>query len=137
MLESFLVLPGQVVIISDDDKPDVAGTGGGTSQKILWLNPKTLSPSQLEKWKSAADMALVFDEEHTSLKKLLEEGIVPVAFVKSPMVENYNPNAETGNCFTFDEYNPWSIFMALVRANETFRFPYDWQHIVRNMLKVR
>lgn len=134
LLESFLVLPGKAVIISTEDAPN---TSPSSSEKVLWLHPKTLAPQQLEKWMWASDMVLTFTEEHLMLKKFFEKGIVPIAFAQSPFLENYHPNEETGNSFTFDAFNPWAIFMALVRANETYRFPYDWQHIVRNMLKVR
>lgn len=134
LLESFLVLPGEVAIVSSEDIPTCPSSNG---QKVIWLNPKTSPPQQLERWLGAADMALTFAEDQATLKKFFQKGVVPVAYSQSPLLENYHPNEETGNSFTFDVFNPWAIFMALVRAHETYRFPYDWQHIVRNMLKVR
>ena len=36
-----------------------------------------------------------------------------------------------GNGFVYDNENVWGIFAGVVRALETFKFPYDWKHIVR------
>lgn len=81
----------------------------------------------------AFDMA-VFDELTPSrMKELKEHQLVPVA---EKGVMPFDPIAEKGNGFVFQE-NPWSLFAALVRAAETYRFPYDWQNIVKAMGKER
>jgi len=76
----------------------------------------------------ACDVALVFD--FSDIEEMLIHGIVPVSSERSG-VEDYNPNRETGNSFIFRKNTTWSIFAALVRAIETFKFPYDWKHLVR------
>lgn len=134
VLEGFLVLPLKVVILAEDEVPD--GTFS-TEQKIAWLNPSISKKAEIEKILLASDMALLFEEHQETLRKLFEKGIVPIALGKSPLLENYHPNQETGNSFTFKEMNAWDMFSAVVRANETYRFPYDWQNIVRGALKVR
>jgi hypothetical protein len=65
----------------------------------------------------------------------LRAGAVPVVFEKSApkaVAAEYNPTDEQGNSFYFRHESAWAIFAALVRATETYRFPYDWQGIVRN-----
>ena len=69
---------------------------------------------------------------HIFLPVILVAGIIGVV-----LLNNYHPNEETGNSFTYPSTNPWDIFMALVRAHETYRFPYDWQHIVRGVFRTR
>lgn len=76
----------------------------------------------------AADIALIF--EFSDVQELLLNGIIPVS-CERPGVIDYNPNRETGNSFVYRHKSPWGIFAALVRAIETFKFPYDWKHIVR------
>ncbi|MDP2642783.1 MAG: hypothetical protein Q8P62_02995 [Candidatus Peregrinibacteria bacterium] len=79
----------------------------------------------------AADIALVFS--FTDVEEILANGIIPVSYER-PEVKNYDPNHESGNAFIYKTASPWSVFAALVRAVETFKFPYDWKHIIRQGL---
>ena len=81
---------------------------------------------------SAADIALIFD--FTDVEELLLNGVVPVSPARAE-VEDYNPNKETGNSFVYKNKSAWGVFAALVRAIETFKFPYDWKHIVRQAVE--
>jgi hypothetical protein len=76
----------------------------------------------------ASDMALVF--KFSDVEEMLLNGVIPISSLR-PEVSDYNPNRETGNGFVFKKESPWAIFAALVRARETFKFPYDWKHIIR------
>ena len=134
ILEGLLVLPVHVMIVSDNQPEDFPFPHQG---KFVWLNSKTSSKTQMDNWLLASDMALLFDEHQDTVKKLFDKGVIPVGLDKSPLLANYNPNEETGNSFTFRAINPWDVFSAFVRANETYRFPYDWQHIIRGALEVR
>lgn len=152
LLDGLLVLPMQVMIVSNESS-EKHGEGvlpanavlatvnksrsAGHEGKFVWVNTKKMRAGDAEKFTLAADLSLIFEEHQDTIKNLFSHGVVPVAFEKSPFLENYHPNEEVGNSFTFSSYNPWAIFLALVRSNETYRFPYDWQHIVRGMLKVR
>jgi len=79
----------------------------------------------------AADITLVFDS--TDVEELLANGIIPITSER-PEVSDYDPNHESGNAFVYKNTSPWSVFAALVRAVETFKFPYDWKHIIRQGL---
>lgn len=76
----------------------------------------------------AADIVLAF--KFNDVQEMLLHGTVPLS-LKRGEVEDYNPNHETGNAFLFKDENSWAIFAALVRALETFKFPYDWKNIMR------
>ncbi len=76
----------------------------------------------------ASDMSLIFS--FNDVQEILLNGSVPI----SPNMEgimDYDPNRETGNSFVYKENDYWCIFAALIRALETFRFPYDWANIVK------
>lgn len=75
-----------------------------------------------------ADMSLGF--KFSDVEEMLLHGTIPISPVR-PEVSDYNPNHETGNAFIYMKEDPWVIFAALVRALETFKFRYDWNHIVR------
>ncbi|MEK7545311.1 MAG: hypothetical protein AAB551_04240 [Patescibacteria group bacterium] len=76
---------------------------------------------------SGCDMVVCFSDQ--AVKKSLASHIVPVAFSECRGVTNYHPNRETGNAFTFEKKDQWHVFAALIRAMETYRFPFDWKCI--------
>lgn len=76
----------------------------------------------------AADMALIFNFSDT--EEMLVNGVIPISLDRDGLID-YDPNREQGNSFIYKDENVWSIFATLVRAFETFKFPYDWKHIVR------
>lgn len=95
-------------------------------------NSKNITQKVLE----ASDVSFVFPLSSTKkdhLTLMWHLGVVPIAPEKK--AQDYDPNKETGNSFISRSNDVWSIFAALVRASETFRFPYDWKHIVRQALK--
>ncbi len=80
---------------------------------------------------AASDIALFLGDTQKAEQELtmaLAFGTVPVAPAAKEL-KNYNPNQENGNAFTFDKLNAWHCFAALVRALETYRFPFDWKTI--------
>ena len=80
----------------------------------------------------AADMSLSFS--FSDVEEMMLNGTIPVSCLR-PEVADYNPNKETGNSFIYKENDHWCMFAALVRAMETFKFPYDWKNIVRQGLE--
>ncbi len=133
LLEGLKVLPIKVIIVDDNIPADTTAHPTG---QVFWVNSaEGRNKTDIEKYLEAADMVLCFDEDHEDLNKYMESGAVIIGHEISPMLENYHPNDETGNAFTFDAYNPWEIFRAIVRASETYRFPFDWENIVRGVFK--
>ena len=64
----------------------------------------------------------------------LRYGTVPVVRETGGLadtIRDYDPVAATGNGFTFDAYEPWQFFAAVVRAAETFRHPSAWSWLMR------
>lgn len=85
---------------------------------------------------AAADMAL-FTADPAKLPELqhcLEYGIVPVAPV-TRVLEDYNPVQEAGCAFLYEQPTTWHCFAALVRALETYKFPFDWRTIQRHAMQ--
>jgi starch synthase len=86
---------------------------------------------------AASDMALVLtDSQEETLAHCLAFGTVPIA-IEHPMLEDYNPVQETGNAFTCDEATLWKVYAALVRACETYKFPFDWRTIQRHGMETK
>ncbi len=67
----------------------------------------------------------------------LRYGTVPVVRATGGLadtIRDYDPVAGTGNGFTFDAYDPWQFFAAVVRAAETYRHPDLWSWLVRRAM---
>lgn len=78
------------------------------------------------------DMAIMEEVTVERLKEMKDHNIVPLA--ERGEVQQFDPVAEKGNAFLF-EGDSWSLFAALVRAAETYRFPYDWKNILKSVNK--
>jgi len=66
------------------------------------------------------------------LEEMLMNGVIPISH-EHELVKDYDPNSETGNGFVYgkaDSVDHWKMFAALVRALETYKFPYDWKSII-------
>lgn len=80
----------------------------------------------------ASDMTLSF--AFSDVEEMFLHGTIPISAMRKEL-DDYNPNRETGNSFIYRKSHKWSMFAALVRAIETFKFPYDWKNIVRQGLE--
>lgn len=144
LLEGLLVLNLKIIIVSGNQRSDLNNLSElpeHAENRIIWYNPKQdnsghgREEKEIDRLLLACDMALVFDRQHDLLKLLMKYGVVIIGEEASPFLENYHPNTESGNAFTYTRRDLWSIFATLVRALETYKFPYDWQNIVRKILK--
>ena len=84
---------------------------------------------------SIADMVLIVGEMESKnkIQTLIKQGAVPVlssSHAAEMELIAFNPVEEKGVSFIFNETYHWDIFAAIVRALETYNFPYDWKNIV-------
>lgn len=87
--------------------------------------------TSLRKIYAASNIALIFNNSNTNLVELknsLAYGVVPVA-LSNQILKDFDPVKEAGNAFLFEKENKWSLFAALVRALENYRFVYDWENL--------
>lgn len=77
---------------------------------------------------------LVFPEIPSDkiLKEIVKNGIVSV-LPQGGKFQNFDPQKEVGNAFTFSKSNFWEFLSALIRASENFKFSYDWQNLQKNL----
>lgn len=76
-----------------------------------------------------ADVALLRDLTPAELLSCTETSRVPLAC--GGLLEPFDPIEERGNGFFYEDGDSWSLFAALVRAVETYRFPYDWKNVLK------
>ena len=67
----------------------------------------------------------------------LRYGTIPVVRATGGLadtIKDYDAVASTGNGFTFEPYDPWQFFAAVVRAWETYRHHSVWSWLVRRAM---
>lgn len=93
----------------------------------------------LRKILAAVDATLFLstgEENETLARSALSYAALPIAPADMRhIVEDYNPNQESGNGFLYREQNVWLAFAAIVRALENFRFPYDFKNIQKSAIE--
>ncbi len=97
------------------------------------LNIPYILSSNPEKDLSKADMVIFLRSDPKLYETAFRELCVPVAPRLNPKTKDYNAILEQGNGFYFAPENKWEIFAALIRACETFQFPYDWENLLRGV----
>lgn len=97
-----------------------------TSKYFRYIRPEEKSDA-----KQAADFALI---TNGNISEVLEHGCVPIGKLDGDLTVNYNPLKEAGNGFYFNSPTKWEMFAAIVRAAETYQFPYDWENLIREIL---
>ncbi len=66
------------------------------------------------------------------LQEIQKRGIIPI-IEKSKKFQDFDPQKESGNAFTFESNNFWQFFTAIIRASENFKFSYDWKNLQKNL----
>ena len=124
----------------------IVAPGNVTGKLLRYKNPRGVFVLKAEdenvrqRILIASDVSFVFplsEMKITDLQKMWANGVVPITSEKQFQTEDYNPNRETGTSFYVQHGDIWNVFAALVRAHETYRFPYDWKHIVRQAIQTK
>lgn len=98
--------------------------------KYLHYLPETAREQAYE----AADFAMVMDDD---VSQAWDKGCVPISRLDGEKTLDYNPLREKGNGFYFKNPTKWEVFAAVVRAVETYQFPYDWENLIEAILSQR
>lgn len=136
------VLPG---LLSMDVQILILGKGsskyGALFTELAKAHPHKIAiiPNEevaMRKMYAAADMALFLSDPSgmSEVAEALSYGVVPISPTTGAL-EDYNPIQEAGNAFLYDKEDLWHCFAAVVRANETYKFPFDWRTIQRHCME--
>lgn len=130
MIQKFLegteFLGVEIVVVADTDL-----------DSFSFPNVHHLPYSEKNRKEAMQAMDMMVTLPFNDLEEMWLNGVVPVS-CKRKGVSDYDPNRETGNAFVYgdiEKANHWKIYAGVVRALETFKFPYDWQSIIINGLE--
>lgn len=101
-------------------------------QNILWAN-------EIKK-----DLLLWFDfvltdNETESLKEYFENWITPIVpnnNYLSSILNEFDPLNSEWNSFLYENNNVWSMYYAIIRYLENYKFPYDNRNLVKNVISL-
>ena len=140
-LPAILQLGLQLVVIGTGDRryEDMfrrwAAEKPGTVSAIIGFDP-----AMAQRIYAGADMLWMPSRfEPCGLAQLiaLRYGTIPVVRATGGLadtIKDYDPVASTGSGFTFELYDPWHFFAAVVRAWETYRHHSVWSWLVRRAM---
>ncbi|MDD3793967.1 MAG: hypothetical protein PHI37_04085 [Candidatus Gracilibacteria bacterium] len=80
---------------------------------------------------------IVCDDEINNLNSYFELGITPIVSNKnhlSSLLKEFNPVKNEGNSYIYSSLDKWSIFYALIRYLENYKFPFDNKNLVKNVI---
>ena len=144
ILEHLLSIDLQIIIIGAGDKKIIKEL-----QKYEKKYPERISviPSHQENQKyetlvyAGSDFFLLpSHHEPCGINQLIamRYGCVPIVRKIGGLydtVKNFDPIAKTGTGFTFNRFNPYSLYGAIVRAIETKKYKKAWQDIVARAMQ--
>lgn len=82
---------------------------------------------------------IVCDENIENINSYFENWITPLMPQKShinSLLKEFNPMKNEWNSFLFESTDKWTIFYALVRYLENYKFPFDNKNLVKNVINI-
>lgn len=76
------------------------------------------------------------DLEEQALQILKLQTMVPVIYNNTQNFVEFDANREVGFAFIYKNFSAFSQFAAIIRAIETFKFPYDWKNLLKEVQEV-
>ncbi len=126
LLEGAYALNVEIVVVADTDLDSF-------SQPNVHYVP--YSEQNRKHLMQASDIMVALPSN--DLEEMLMNGVIPISH-EHELVSDYNPNSEQGTAFVYggaNDVDHWKMFSALIRALETYKFPYDWKNIVNSGLE--
>lgn len=123
----------------------ILAEGDAQAQKkcleLLGSHPESFSVhesilSEKENIIKASDI-VIFEEapSQNELNFVIKNG-TPCVIPMGCGLQNFDPQNEIGEAFTFEPENFWSFMSAVIRASENKKFAYDWRILKRNLGKI-
>lgn len=103
-----------------------------------------------EKWNISSlseikqDLLLWFDfvltDNNTQqLHEYFKNGITPIIPNNNHLcsiLKEYDPLASEWNSYLYEDKNKWSMYYAIIRYLENYKFPYDNRNLVKNLIQL-
>lgn len=109
------------------------------TEKQLQSKTNVVSTQEVKK-----DLMMWFDfvltDNHlNSLQEFFQNGIIPIIPENnhlSSILREFDPLSSEGNSYLYKDENKWSMYYALIRYLENYKFPYDNRNLVKNIINL-
>lgn len=84
-----------------------------------------------------SDASIFLNQDDTKIFSSLSYACIPLYLNvenNNKIINNFNPLSEKWNWFLIESSSYWHIFSTIIRAYETYRFPYDWENLKRQCI---
>ena len=135
-IPGILTLPVELVIVGKGSKEHGSFVTELAKQEDHRVGIIQNNEESLHEMYRACDAALFLSDPTGTpeLAHCLENGVIPIA-PKCDGLEDYDPIHESGTTFSYEKATPWHTFAAMVRALDTYIFPYDWRTIQKECVR--
>lgn len=82
---------------------------------------------------------IVWDNDISSLNEYLKSWVIPIVPENnylSSILKEFDPLSNEWNSFLYKEKNSWSMYYAIIRYLENYKFPYDNRNLVKNVVNL-
>ena len=82
---------------------------------------------------------ILTDNDLDWLKELFNLGIIPILPSNNciaKLLKEFDPVNSEWNCYFYQESNIWSMFYAIIRYLENYKFPYDNKLLIKNIINM-
>lgn len=122
-------------------KPKVVLLGNFDTELINALNKEGIGVNFFQDFENmdqlTGDILLVEKGlEDQAMQVLKLQAMVPVVYVENQMFVEFDANREVGFAFIYNSTTAFSQFAAVIRAAETFKFPFDWKNLLKEVQEV-
>lgn len=82
---------------------------------------------------------IVCDDDISNLNSYLDKGIAPIINNDNHLInllKEFNPLKNEWNSYIYEGSDKWSIYYAIIRYMENFKFPFDNKNLVKNVINL-
>lgn len=82
---------------------------------------------------------VVWDNETEWLNNLFSKWIIPILPINnylSGILKEFNPLNSEWNCYLYNDNNKWSMYNAIIRYLENYKFPFDNRNLIKNIISL-
>lgn len=122
-------------------KPKVVLLGNFDTELINAFNKEGIGVCFFQDFENISDLEgdiLLVEKsmEDQAIQVLKLKPMVPVVFKENQMFVEFDANREVGFAFLYFDNSIFSQFAAVVRAIETYKFPFDWKNLLKEVQEV-
>lgn len=82
---------------------------------------------------------VVADNNSEWLSELFNSWVTPIIPNNnhlSSIMKEFDPLSSEWNCYLYEDKNKWSMYYAIIRYLENYKFPYDNRNLVKNVVSL-